>query len=514
MSAEASNSAAAASLPAIPAESPVVVQSGDEDIAMTIGMERMHVGAPGRRHFQIVWLWPMSNSKGQGNGPAYKPDVHGPKNGPTPCLPTKEELQPHLKAEPYLEIGLIIGEDPTKYKPTGHALDKGRAKAQKERGVLQRENSAMRVFHKFTDYKQPQMKVVVGCLPEHGRMTGNPDKYKPMLAKPRAQLVSDSIKNNACRFARDPPKAQVSEVVTEMEKSLAKTPLVATNLDSVVSKSMLIYSMFLKTRDTRYLAALKSALCQPTPDTDYYPLAQDDGEAAFLEFDRDVPLTDESINNLIAEVKRASPAAVEIRPEVIREVHEVLCNAESRGRKLADAFPQSTLCFFLELCNDMLPAVLTPPILDDSVSGIIQMAFKASLKHAVYTTCSPTASTAVHWTLSESDPQDDADHPTAHHRRFLTLIMTYLRESQTISDQHVKKIAEQHGALLPHDSIEDLMSKLSISTDKETVRCLTQQLGALHVGLLTSHDSKLSRKLEDLIQMIDTVLKFKEGSGQ
>lgn len=59
---------------------------------------------------------------------AYNVAVDGPAvHGPPPTLPTTEEKTPHEKAKeylPYLEVGIVIGDDPTKFKPQGTSRSK------------------------------------------------------------------------------------------------------------------------------------------------------------------------------------------------------------------------------------------------------------------------------------------------------------------------------------------------------------------------------------------------------
>jgi hypothetical protein len=114
-----------------------------------------------------VFLWASFGSS-QDSGPSsqrkpntattikYDPNVDGPaKAGP------KE----------YLEVGLIIGDDPEKYRPVGFSSNKRRQDKSKNRGVLPRDQGAMRVFVPTTTYIAEQAKFYVGCRSIGGRLT-------------------------------------------------------------------------------------------------------------------------------------------------------------------------------------------------------------------------------------------------------------------------------------------------------------------------------------------------------
>lgn len=154
-----------------------IVLDGARDIALTKDLEQMHTQATGRQVFQKVFLWASFGSS-QDSGPSpqrksnmattikYDPNVDGPaKAGPCPTLPGSTELLPHMDAKEYLEVGLIIGDDPEKYKPVGLSGNKRRQDERKNRGVLPRDQSAMRVFVPTTTYIAEQAKFYVGCRP-------------------------------------------------------------------------------------------------------------------------------------------------------------------------------------------------------------------------------------------------------------------------------------------------------------------------------------------------------------
>ncbi|CCT61708.1 uncharacterized protein FFUJ_01808 [Fusarium fujikuroi IMI 58289] len=118
-------------------DEPKVVGPYEPDIATTIQGERMNLDAPGRRRFGQCYLWSTSDGPKKGS---YKVEDDGPQKRLCPCLPIESELMPHGKADQYPEVGLLIGEEPGKYKPTGLSRNKGRQSEQAARGVSERKS--------------------------------------------------------------------------------------------------------------------------------------------------------------------------------------------------------------------------------------------------------------------------------------------------------------------------------------------------------------------------------------
>lgn len=147
------------------------------DIARTVHQEKMRVQANGRRTFQQVHLWMPDNKNTAGKSKyergsttqQYQPNVDGPSQTPCPILPRGNELVDHEDAKLYLEVGIIIGADPTRYESKG-LKSKQRNLDRQRRGILPRDDGAMRVFIPVTEYIAPQAKFYVGCRLSGGRL--------------------------------------------------------------------------------------------------------------------------------------------------------------------------------------------------------------------------------------------------------------------------------------------------------------------------------------------------------
>jgi hypothetical protein len=69
----------------------------------------------------------------------YNPDTEvSTKLCQVPILHQHDELVPHANSKESLEVGLIIGDELHKLKPTGLSRDKVREEARKNRGVMRR----------------------------------------------------------------------------------------------------------------------------------------------------------------------------------------------------------------------------------------------------------------------------------------------------------------------------------------------------------------------------------------
>jgi hypothetical protein len=77
-------------------------------------------------------------------------------------LPTNEELQPDPNAVQYLEVGLVIGDNPSFYKPTAASGKKDIKAARQLRGEMPRTESASRAFIPVTESILLQSKYTSG----------------------------------------------------------------------------------------------------------------------------------------------------------------------------------------------------------------------------------------------------------------------------------------------------------------------------------------------------------------
>ncbi|KAI7316662.1 hypothetical protein KC315_g10681 [Hortaea werneckii] len=151
------------------------IQNGQKGIAKTVDGDLMMVEADGRKPLQKVWLWTESNKRKTGSSSttnkSYNPEEDGPPaSSVPPKLPGRLELESHQKTSEYLEVGLIIGDQPDKFRSKGVSRDAAREKARKEQGVMRRNQNAMRVFAPVTPVISKAVKYYVGVKETEGRL--------------------------------------------------------------------------------------------------------------------------------------------------------------------------------------------------------------------------------------------------------------------------------------------------------------------------------------------------------
>ncbi|KAM0498708.1 hypothetical protein ACHAP8_005927 [Fusarium lateritium] len=311
----------------------LIVQPGENDIAARSDGERMHVGAHGRRQFQEVWLWGSSYHKA--TTPTYNVRDHGPLRSTQSLLPSGEELKPHDAAVRMLEIGLVIADEPDRYKVTGNSRNKILEQQKRDRGILIRDENVFRAYIKATDYVQKQAKIFIGCMLREGRLCALKMKIENIFFY--REIIPRAIKFYAASIKENEPKPNNDDA-----------DATATDHSEDVQME-----------------------CQPF--TSQYCAAENNGKAAFLAFDQDSTLSDEDITSLIEEFE----VQRDLDPETIRAVYEIMCNETEGGKPLGRLFPHSALAFFLNYCDAMADLSLGWK----DVSRTVRIALLASQMH-------------------------------------------------------------------------------------------------------------------------------------
>jgi hypothetical protein len=212
--------------------------------------EQMKVQAPGRLPMQRVYLW-VGNREGSKNkeigsrftNRPYKPDEDGPcvatQGG---RLPTNEKLQPDPNAVQYLEVGLVIGDNPSVYKPTAASGKKDTKAARQLRGEMPRAESALRAFIPVTENVSLQSKYYVGTKLIAGRLNPRVIDGEVIFCYPEfwqgapegaSKVQRRTFINNRRKYAAAASKAQAkrataSTTVDDMKYRTTSNPLSVT----------------------------------------------------------------------------------------------------------------------------------------------------------------------------------------------------------------------------------------------------------------------------------------------
>lgn len=300
------------------------VTDGDSDVAQTLDGEKMKVQAPGRQPMQFVFLWEgnkdgMSKKKDKGSGltnKPYKPDEDGPSVlAQVGRLPTHEELQPGANAVRYLEVGLVIGDAPEKYKPTKMGSKKAMADERIRRGELQRHDSAIRAFIPATENIPTQSKYYVGVKPSAGRLNPRVIDQEVIFFYPefwhgctagaskleRRNFINQRTKYFAAVNKTQAERATAAITVDDMAKWTASNPLAVTQPENLANTLVMQFTLFQNTGDRNFLRNMLTEIESAAPDLKNGPHTATEGVKTFLDFSED--LSEQGAQLVAAELK-------------------------------------------------------------------------------------------------------------------------------------------------------------------------------------------------------------------
>jgi len=289
----------------------VRVVDGDADVAVTMDGEQMKVQAVGRLPMQKVFLWEgnldgpkKKKDKGAGlTNKGYNPDEDGPAVATQGGrLPTSEELQSGPTTVQYLEVGLVVGDKPDKYKPTAGSSKKDMKADRQRRGQMPRDKNAIRAFIPITENIPTQSKYYVGIKLAGGRLNPRSIDGEVIFFYPefwqgvpedapkvtRRTFVNNQTKYLAATNKTQAERATASITVGDMEKWTASNPLVITPAENLVNTLALQYTAFLATDDRGNLSNMLSHAENVITDLRYGLHTASDGIKAFFEFSEDL----------------------------------------------------------------------------------------------------------------------------------------------------------------------------------------------------------------------------------
>jgi hypothetical protein len=286
------------------------VVDGDADVALTMDGEQMKVQAPGRLPMQRVYLWVgnLEGSKKKERGSRftnkqYKPDEDGPRVATQGGrLPTNEELQPDPNAVQYLEVGLVIGDNPSIYKPTAASSKKDLKAARQLRGEMPRAESALRAFIPVTENISLQSKYYVGTKLTAGRLNPRvidgeviffyPEFWQGALEgaskTQRRTFINNKTKYAAAANKTQAERATASITVDDMEKWTTSNPLNVTPPENLANTLVLQHTSYQATGDRSSLRNMLTHITNANSDLRYGPHTASDGMKSFFDFEEDL----------------------------------------------------------------------------------------------------------------------------------------------------------------------------------------------------------------------------------
>lgn len=295
------------------AQTYVPVADGETDVAVTMDGEQMKVQATGRRPMQRVYLWSgnkdaTSKKKDKGSGltnKPYKPEEDGPKIATQGGhLPGPEELESNPSAVQYLEVGLVIGDEPGIYKPTAHSKKKDIKTERQRRGEMPRHESALRAFIPITENIPTQSKYYVGTKLAGGRLNPRgidgefiffyPEFWRGVTQdankKERREFINNQTKHLAAANKTQAERATASITVEDIEKWTTSNPLAVTPAENLVNMLTLDYTLYQATGDRNILRNMLSHLTNAAPDLRYGPNTAAEGVNSFFDFEEELSL--------------------------------------------------------------------------------------------------------------------------------------------------------------------------------------------------------------------------------
>lgn len=187
-------------------------------------------------------------------------------------------------------------------------------------------------------------------------------------------------------------------------------------------------------------------------------------------------------------------------PDIIRAVHKVLCSNPSKAENL---IPMD-LGFFLGECHEgIVSADAAQNLIDEHVSLALQRTERHHHHMPAYATwASPTHASHASKTINMKEAR---------------LILICIRRMIISIEEHLGKVqtavAGEHGGLLKHASIMDLMHKAGAAVDITAFKKVLEQVGAVQAALLAGKNDVVKEDLQFLRSKIDEVLVATEGKA-
>jgi len=299
----------------------VPITDGDADIASTLSGERMRVQAPGRLLMQTVYLWKgnrngKKTNKGTGltNRP-YNAEEDGPATNPVERLPTAQELQSGDDVMLYREVGIVIGDDPHKYKGAPLAVKKNRID-RKRRGDMPRDESSIRAFIPFTQDIVLQSRYCVGVKPTDGYLhprvidsdciffypefwegcNETNKKDRRVFMNTRMKQLTTIAQTAIVQTSSEPTRAPGA--VDGLTESTTSNPSAVTQADGLVNKHILQYTLFDDPGRHGITRRMLEGIDTTAPDRDH---GTTNGIKRFLDFD--VDLSEQDAEHVKRELK-------------------------------------------------------------------------------------------------------------------------------------------------------------------------------------------------------------------
>jgi len=182
-------------------------------------------------------------------------------------------------------------------------------------------------------------------------------------------------------------------------------------------------------------------------------------------------------------LQTAVPAMPDLAIDLVQAVHRILKEG-NHGMRL----PYKELAFFLGICNNNIPSL---GIGQTVVEQEVERALQTVHLHDTYTTGRATSNveplTHENYRLVLGCTKDAIDQ-----------LAEFLRDSS-------RQVAEQHGGILKHAGIRELMNKVGGAADDVHLKSLFEQVAGLHAVQHTAANGEAVEQLEQLSEQLNKV---------
>jgi hypothetical protein len=164
-------------------------------------------------------------------------------------------------------------------------------------------------------------------------------------------------------------------------------------------------------------------------------------------------------------------------------------------KDLRARLPYADLGYFLSLCNRWFPSASSLEEMDDQALVLkVEQVLDAVEVHATYKTVPPASNS----TLSPLSEQN--------YRLVLKCIQGTIGQLDIFSKEFRQQVAQQHGGVMKHTGINDMISKIANAIDVTTQQSNFEQMANIHAVLFASGHCQIADKLLELNLLIGKIL--------
>ncbi|CAJ2504584.1 Uu.00g119780.m01.CDS01 [Anthostomella pinea] len=366
----------------------------------------------------------------------------------------------------------------------------------------------MRVFIPVTDFKASQARLYVGykstaghlyprivknvCVFFYPEFWQDVDDHESLPFTTRRTQICNVCKYHAAINKGNSPRTGAPITEDQMQRIANRHPLAVPKADTLSTLLSMEFDLLDRTNNQDYLNGILDLLQKGDPDAVYGANPATGALYSFMNFDE--PTTRETCVELAGQLKATSAKYPNLDPDLVQFIHGRLCTDDSGVAdmetadkpKLGHRLAQHCVAFFLRLLHRNIPT--WPEAAPDFIEREVYIALAAAEEYGLQ----------IEAPCVMSGNADDK-------AKVINCLRLVRRCCQSLDDYGKKclqAVAEHHGGLLKHASIEDIMNKFGNCVDIASAQQLMKQLGALHAALFASQTkvvTDMAKKLDNYV---------------